>query len=70
MMRILIATLIAVGALAGPASAQSFPDRPITLINHYAAVGPSDPAQYDGGTSRLVSGHVWATAVRAAVRPS
>jgi tripartite-type tricarboxylate transporter receptor subunit TctC len=42
MTRIIIAILLAVCALAGRAEAQSFPERPITLINPYAAGGPAD----------------------------
>src|SRR6188474_2452927 len=42
MKRIAIAILLAVCAFAGHAAAQSFPDRPITLINPYAAGGPAD----------------------------
>ena len=41
MKRIAIAILLAVCAFAGHAAAQSFPDRPITLINPYAAGIPS-----------------------------
>ena len=42
MTRLAVAILVAVCALAGHAVAQSFPDRPITLINPYAAGGPAD----------------------------
>ena len=42
MTRIAIAVLVAVCALVGHAAAQSFPERPITLINPYAAGGPAD----------------------------
>ena len=42
MTRITVAILVAVCALAGHAAAQSFPERPITLINPYAAGGPAD----------------------------
>lgn len=42
MKRLAIAILAAVSAFAGPAAAQSFPERPITLINPYAAGGPAD----------------------------
>jgi len=42
MTRIAMAVLAAVCALAGHAAAQSFPERPITLINPYAAGGPTD----------------------------
>jgi tripartite-type tricarboxylate transporter receptor subunit TctC len=42
MTRLAVVILVAVCALAGRAVAQSFPDRPITLINPYAAGGPAD----------------------------
>ena len=42
MTRLTVATLVAVCVVAGPAAAQSFPDRQITLINPYAAGGPAD----------------------------
>lgn len=42
MKRLAIAILIACSAFAGPALAQSFPERTITLINPYAAGGPAD----------------------------
>jgi len=42
MMRLMFAALVAVCSLAGHAVAQSFPERPITLINPYAAGGPAD----------------------------
>ena len=42
MTRIAMTVLVAVCALVGHAAAQSFPDRPITLINPYAAGGPAD----------------------------
>ncbi|MBM3530567.1 MAG: tripartite tricarboxylate transporter substrate binding protein [Alphaproteobacteria bacterium] len=42
MTRLAISTLIAVCVFAGHAGAQSFPERPITLINPYAAGGPAD----------------------------
>ena len=38
----MFAILVAVCSLAGHAVAQSFPERPITLINPYAAGGPAD----------------------------
>jgi tripartite-type tricarboxylate transporter receptor subunit TctC len=41
-MRLVVAILAAVCVLAGHAVAQSFPERPITLINPYAAGGPAD----------------------------
>jgi tripartite-type tricarboxylate transporter receptor subunit TctC len=41
-MRLAFAILVAVCSLAGHAVAQSFPERPITLINPYAAGGPAD----------------------------
>jgi tripartite-type tricarboxylate transporter receptor subunit TctC len=37
-----MAILVAVCVLVGHAAAQSFPERPITLINPYAAGGPAD----------------------------
>jgi tripartite-type tricarboxylate transporter receptor subunit TctC len=40
--RILAATALAAISLATSASAQNFPDRPITLVNPYAAGGPAD----------------------------
>jgi tripartite-type tricarboxylate transporter receptor subunit TctC len=42
MKRLAVAILVATCALAGPAIAQSFPERTITLINPYAAGGPAD----------------------------
>src|SRR3954447_12165048 len=42
MTRLLLAIVMAMSALAGAALAQSFPARPITLINPYAAGGPAD----------------------------
>ena len=42
MKRLAIAIVVATSALATPASAQSFPERPITLVNPYAAGGPAD----------------------------
>ncbi len=42
MTRFAVAILVAICALAGHAVAQSFPERPITLINPYAAGGPAD----------------------------
>ena len=39
MTRLLLAIVVAMSALAGGALAQSFPARPITLINPYAAGG-------------------------------
>ena len=42
MTRLLLAIVVAMSALAGGALAQSFPARPITLINPYAAGGPAD----------------------------
>ena len=42
MTRLALAILVAMSALAGGALAQSFPARPITLINPYAAGGPAD----------------------------
>jgi tripartite-type tricarboxylate transporter receptor subunit TctC len=42
MTRLAVAILVAVCVLAGRAVAQSFPERPITLINPYAAGGPAD----------------------------
>lgn len=42
MKRLAIAILVATSAWAGPAAAQSFPERPITLVNPYAAGGPAD----------------------------
>ena len=41
-MRLAVAILAAACMLAGHAVAQSFPERPITLINPYAAGGPAD----------------------------
>jgi tripartite-type tricarboxylate transporter receptor subunit TctC len=41
-MRLMFAVFAAACSLAGQAVAQSFPDRPITLINPYAAGGPAD----------------------------
>jgi tripartite-type tricarboxylate transporter receptor subunit TctC len=42
MKRLALAIVVAISALAGPALAQSFPERPIILINPYAAGGPAD----------------------------
>ena len=42
MTRLVVALLAAICLLAGHAVAQSFPERPITLINPYAAGGPAD----------------------------
>ncbi len=42
MTRLVVVILVAVCVLAGPAVAQSFPERPIILINPYAAGGPAD----------------------------
>ncbi len=42
MKRLALAILLAVFPLAGSALAQSFPERPITLVNPYAAGGPAD----------------------------
>ena len=42
MTRLAVAILVAVCSLAGHAVAQSFPERPITLINPYPAGGPAD----------------------------
>ena len=42
MQRLALAILLAVSPLAGGAHAQPFPDRPITLVNPYAAGGPAD----------------------------
>ena len=42
MTRLLLAIVLAMSAPAGGALAQSFPARPITLINPYAAGGPAD----------------------------
>ena len=42
MNRLAVAILVAACSLAGHAVAQSFPERPITLINPYAAGGPAD----------------------------
>ena len=42
MKRLVLAILLAMVPLAGGALAQSFPERPITLINPYAAGGPAD----------------------------
>src|SRR5712692_2042884 len=42
MTRLVVVILVAVCVLAGPAVAQSFPERAITLINPYAAGGPAD----------------------------
>src|SRR5262245_66152081 len=42
MTRLTVAVLVAIGAMTAHAQAQSFPDRPITLINPYAAGGPAD----------------------------
>jgi tripartite-type tricarboxylate transporter receptor subunit TctC len=42
MARFAIAVMIAISAFAGSAMAQSFPERPISLINPYAAGGPAD----------------------------
>jgi len=42
MTRLAVAVLGVISILAGHASAQSFPERPITLINPYAAGGPAD----------------------------
>ena len=40
--RVLIAALVFTGALAAPASAQSFPDRPIKIIAPFTAGSPND----------------------------
>jgi tripartite-type tricarboxylate transporter receptor subunit TctC len=42
MTRLAVAILVAICTLMEPASAQSFPERNITLINPYAAGGPAD----------------------------
>ena len=42
MTRLLLAFVLAMSAPAEGALAQSFPERPITLINPYAAGGPAD----------------------------
>ena len=42
MKRLAVVILIAICALARPATAQSFPERTITLVNPYAAGGPAD----------------------------
>ena len=42
MQRLALAILLAMSPLAGGAHAQPFPDRPITLVNPYAAGGPAD----------------------------
>jgi tripartite-type tricarboxylate transporter receptor subunit TctC len=42
MYRLTVAVLAVVSAFAGQAAAQSFPERPITLVNPYAAGGPAD----------------------------
>jgi len=42
MTRWAVAILVALCGLAGPAVAQSYPERPITMINPYAAGGPAD----------------------------
>jgi tripartite-type tricarboxylate transporter receptor subunit TctC len=42
MKRLALAILLAMSPLAGGAHAQSFPERPITLVNPYAAGGPAD----------------------------
>lgn len=42
MTRLAVAIIAAIFASAGHAAAQSFPERPITLINPYAAGGPAD----------------------------
>ena len=42
MQRLALAILLAMSPLAGAAYAQPFPDRPITLVNPYAAGGPAD----------------------------
>jgi tripartite-type tricarboxylate transporter receptor subunit TctC len=42
MTRLAVAILVAFCSLAGPAVAQSFPERTITLVNPYAAGGPAD----------------------------
>jgi tripartite-type tricarboxylate transporter receptor subunit TctC len=42
MTRLAVAIVVAVCSLAGHAVAQSFPERPITLINPYPAGGPAD----------------------------
>ncbi len=42
MTRLAVAVLVAMCVLAGHAVAQTFPERPITLINPYAAGGPAD----------------------------
>ena len=42
MKRLALAVLLALSPLAGGALAQSFPERPITLVNPYAAGGPAD----------------------------
>jgi tripartite-type tricarboxylate transporter receptor subunit TctC len=42
MKRLALAILLAMSPLAGGAHAQSFPERPMTLVNPYAAGGPAD----------------------------
>jgi tripartite-type tricarboxylate transporter receptor subunit TctC len=42
MKRLALAILLVMSPLAGGAHAQSFPERPITLVNPYAAGGPAD----------------------------
>jgi tripartite-type tricarboxylate transporter receptor subunit TctC len=42
MRRVVLAVLVATLALAAPASAQTYPSRPITIIVPFAAGGPSD----------------------------
>ncbi|MGE5158441.1 MAG: Bug family tripartite tricarboxylate transporter substrate binding protein [Gemmatimonas sp.] len=42
MKRLALAIVLAMPPLAGGALAQSFPERPITLVNPYAAGGPAD----------------------------
>ena len=42
MKRLALAILLVMSPLAGGAHAQPFPDRPITLVNPYAAGGPAD----------------------------
>jgi tripartite-type tricarboxylate transporter receptor subunit TctC len=42
MYRLAVAVLAVMSAFVGQAAAQSFPDRPITLVNPYAAGGPAD----------------------------
>lgn len=42
MKRAFLATAVLLLAAAGPASAQSYPERPVTLVNPYSAGGPAD----------------------------